>query len=78
MAKISDKTLNVILAIVLTFLIVGNLAGTVILASQNISGLTNASGTPTALPLAGLFGTTGIVLLIFMIGVLRRIMKAAK
>lgn len=69
MADMTSKTMDVILAIVLTFLIVGNLAGTIIVAAGNISG--------SGLPLASLFGASGIALIIFMVGILRRIMKAA-
>jgi len=66
----SDKVIEVILTIVVVFLIVGNLAGTIIVAAGNISG--------SGLPLASLFGASGIALVIFMVMLLKMIMKTAK
>ena len=67
---IADKTINIIIGVVLVFLIIGNLAATVITAAGNISG--------SGLPLASLFGATGIVLIIVMIGFLKKIIKMSK
>ena len=67
---ISDKVINIIIGIVLVFLIVGNLAATIITAAGNISG--------SGLPLAGLFGASGVVLIIVMIGFMKKIIKMAK
>ena len=83
MADISDKVINVIIGVVLVFLIIGNLAATVITAAGNISGshcISNCSGTQitASLPLAGLFGASGVVLIIVMIGFMKKIIKMTK
>ena len=70
MADISDKVINIIIGIVLVFLIVGNLAATIITAAGNISG--------SGLPLASLFGASGVVLIIVMIGFMKKIIAMAK
>lgn len=51
-----------IVGTILVFLLIGNLAPDITTAADNISG--------SGLPLAGLFGSSGIVLLIFMAGIL--------
>lgn len=51
-----------IVAFIVTFLIVGNTAGALTDAADNISG--------SGLPLASLFSSTGVVLLVFMAGLL--------
>lgn len=51
-----------IVTFIITFLIVGNTAGTLTDAADNISG--------SGLPLAGLFSSSGVVLLVFMAGLL--------
>lgn len=53
---------SLIVAIIVVFLIVGNTAGDITDASSNISG--------SGLPLASLFSSSGVVLLIFMAGIL--------
>lgn len=59
----------VIIGIVLIFQIVGNTAEDLTDASDNISG--------SGLPLASLFESDGVVLLIFMAGILLAIVGAA-
>jgi len=78
MADKADKVIGVILTIVIVFLIVGNLAATLVTSTANITSYTNVTGTLTRLPLAGLFASTGIVFIIFMFFVLKTIMKQAK
>ena len=53
---------SLIVVFIITFLLVGNTAGDLTDAADNISG--------SGLPLASLFGSSGIVLLIFMAGLL--------
>jgi len=67
--KIVTSVVLLIVGIVVIFYLVGNTAGTLITASGNISG--------SGLPLAGLFSSTGIVLLIFMAGILLTIITLA-
>ena len=82
---VSDKTITVIIGVVLVFLIVGNLAATVLTAAGNITTGTNLSvagdnstGALVALPLAALFGGSGIILIIVMIGFLKKVIKMSK
>lgn len=51
-----------IVAIIVSFLIVGGTSASLIAAADNISG--------SGLPLASLFSSTGVVLLVFMAGLL--------
>ncbi len=72
MRKMHKKGLNIsavitgivllIVAIIVSFLIVGNTAGDITNAADNISG--------SGLPLASLFSSSGVVLLVFMAGLL--------
>ena len=54
--------IGLIITFIVTFLIVGNTAGDITSAADNISG--------SGLPLASLFSSNGIVLLVFMAGLL--------
>jgi predicted membrane protein len=51
----------VIVGFVTVFYLVGGTAGTIVTASQNISG--------SGLPLASLFSSSGVLLIIFMIAI---------
>jgi hypothetical protein len=68
--KATDKTVNLIIMIIVIFNLVGTTAATVIIAAGNISG--------SGLPLATLFGAGGVVLTIFMVGLLKMILKGTK
>ncbi len=54
--------IGLIITFIVTFLIVGNTAGDITSAADNISG--------SGLPLASLFSSNGEVLLVFMAGLL--------
>ena len=60
--KMVTGVVLVIVGIVVIFYLVGNTAPTLTAAADNISG--------SGLPLAGLFASNGVVLLIFMAGIL--------
>lgn len=60
--KIVIGVVGLIVTFIVTFLLVGNTAGDITAAADNISG--------SGLPLASLFSSNGIVLLIFMAGLL--------
>lgn len=60
--KIVIGVVGLIVTFIVTFLLVGNTAADITTAADNISG--------SGLPLASLFGSNGIVLLIFMAGLL--------
>ena len=59
----------VIVTIIVSFLLVGNTAGEITTAAGNISG--------SGLPLASLFSSNGVVLLVFMAGVMIAIITIA-
>ena len=72
MSMVSDMIKNVILtivAIIVIFSIVGGTSSNLTTAADNISG--------SGLPLASLFASSGVVLLIFMAGVLLAIIGMA-
>ena len=65
MAEINSMVKGLIIgivSIVILFLLVGSLAGTLQDAADNISG--------SGLPLAGLFARGGVVILLFVVGIL--------
>ena len=62
--KVMNLVMGIVLVIVgfvIVFYIVGNMAPTMVTAAGNISG--------SGLPLAGLFASNGVLLLIFMVAV---------
>lgn len=63
------KLVMLIVGIVVIFYIVGGTAGTLTTAAGNISS--------SGLPLAGLFSSSGVVLLVFMAGILIAIISLA-
>lgn len=58
-----------IVGIIVIFLLVGNSASSITDAADNISG--------SGLPLAGLFSSSGVVLLIFMAGIMLAVIGMA-
>lgn len=65
-----DKTLDTAIGIIVVFFVLAGLATTIIASANNIS----ASG----LPLATLFGASGVLLILFMIGVFVKLVKLSK
>lgn len=68
-AKLVTNVVLVIVGIVVIFYLVGSSAGTLTTAADNISG--------SGLPLASLFSSNGVVLLIFMAGILLAVIVIA-
>lgn len=66
--KMVTSLVLVIVGIVVIFYIVGALAPTLTDAASNISG--------SGLPLAGLFNSNGVVILLFMVGIFLAILFA--
>ncbi len=67
--KIIVGIVGLIVTFIVSFLLVGNTAGDLTAAADNISG--------SGLPLASLFSSNGIVLLIFMAGLLVSLVSIA-
>jgi len=67
--KIATGVITAILAIIIVFALVSGTAGTLVNSSTDVAG--------SGLPLAGLFSSNGIVLLIFMAGILLAVVGLA-
>jgi hypothetical protein len=76
--KATDKTVNLIIMIIVIFNLVGTTAASIIAAANNISTGVNVSGNFVQLPLASLFGAGGVVLTIFMVGLLKMVLSSSK
>lgn len=68
-SNVATAVVGVIVVIIVIFQLVGNSASTLTDAADNISG--------SGLPLASLFTSTGVVLLIFMAGILIAVVRIA-
>lgn len=62
MEKLVYGVIMGIVAVIVIFLLIGNTSGELADASENISG--------TGFPLANLFGSNGVVMMLFMVGIL--------
>ena len=72
---IFDTVLDKIIGFILVFSVVGALAGTLILASNNIS---NCAVNQTCLPLVSLFASGGALFVIFMVILFKNMVKGSK
>lgn len=68
-SKIATGIVGAIISIIVVFLIIGGMSSTITDSASNISG--------SGLPLASLFGSSGVVLIVFMVAVLLGIIALA-
>lgn len=68
-ANVATAVIGVIVTIIVIFQLVGSSSNDLILASGNISS--------SGLPIASLFSSSGVVLLIFMAGILIAVVRIA-
>ena len=68
-SKIATGIVGAIVSIIVVFLIIGGMSSTITDSASNISG--------SGLPLASLFGSSGVVLIVFMVAVLLGIIALA-